>query len=192
MQSDAAPLKNKPNIVPFQQKKALWMISATQNQLRTSFGRRGSFAPPLSTWFANSFTLLLFQNQYQDEEIVFRSMKCALCPPFSTWPTWPARKLSMRTPTCGTQMIMKTTSGTLRLRTRTISTLAIQIRNPQAPQRIIRLSEFCRSSCSLSWNKIRLEIVCSDNSKQVFQNAFSRYKPVSIYSLHHEHEQRNG
>ena len=131
-------------------KKALWMSSASRRQLRTSFGRRGSFAPPLSTWFANSFTLLLFQN----EEIVFRSMKCALCPPFSTWPTWPALKQSMRTPTCGTQMKLKTTSGTLRLRTRTISTLAIQTRNPQAPQRIIHLSEFCRSSCSLSWYKV--------------------------------------
>ena len=159
----------------FNNKKASWMISATQNQLRTSFGRRGSFAPPLSTWFANSFTLLLFQDQFQNEEIVFRNMKCALRPAFSTWPTWPARKQSRRTPTCGTQMKMKTTSGTLRLRTRTISTLATQARNPQALQQKIRLSEFCRSSCSLSWNKIRLEIVCSDNSKQVFQNAFYRY-----------------
>ena len=138
------------------------MILATQNQLRTSFGRRASFAPPLSTWFANSFTPLIFHNQFQ---IVFRNMKCALCPPFSTWPTWPARKLSMRTPTCGTRMKMKTTSGTLRLRTRTISTLAIQTRNPQAPQQIIRLSEFFRSSFSLSWNKVGLGIFFSDNSK---------------------------
>ena len=122
----------------------------------------------------------------------FRSMKCALCFPFSTWPIWPARKQSRRTPTCGDQMKMKTTSETLRLRTRTISTLAIQTRNPQAPQQIIRLSEFCRSSFSLSWNKVGLGIFFSDISKQVFQNAFSRYKPVSIYSLHHEHEQRNG
>ena len=167
------------------------MSLVSRHQLKTSFGRRGSFAPPLSTWFANSFTLLLFQDQFQNEEIVFRNMKCALCPPFSTWPTWPARKLSRRTPTCGTQMKMKTTSGTLRLRTRTISTLAIQTRNPQAPQRIICLSEFCRSSCSLSWNKVGVGRFCSDNSKQVLQNAFSRYEPVSIYSLHHEHEQRN-
>ena len=122
----------------------------------------------------------------------FRKMKCVLRPPFSTWPIWPARKQSRRTPTCGTRMKMKTTSGTLRLRTRTISTLAIWTKNPQAPQRIIRLSEFCRSSFSLSWNKVGLRIFFSDNSKQVFQNALSRYEPVSIYSLHHEHEQRNG
>ena len=152
------------------------MILATQNQLRTSFGRRGNFVPPSSTWFANSFTLILFQDHFQDEDIVFRKMKCVLRPPFSTWPTWPARKLSRRTPTCGTRIIMKTTIGTLRLRTQTISTLAKQIRNPQAPQRIIRLSKFCRSSCSSSWNKVRLGILCSDNSKQVFQNALSRYK----------------
>ena len=143
--------------------------------------------------FVNLVREFLFPLTFQDKfQIVFRNMKCALCPPFSTWPTWPARKQSRKTPTCGTQMKMKTTSGTLRLRTRTISTLAIQTRNPQAPQRIICLSEFYRSSCSSSWNKVRLGIFCSDNSKQVFQNAFSRYKPVSIYSLHHEHEQRNG
>ena len=148
------------------------MGSATQYQLRTSFGRRGSFAPPLSTWFANSFTLLLFQDQFQDEEFVVRHMKCVLCPPFSTWPTWPARKQSRKTPTCGDQMKMKTTSGTLRLRTRTISTLAIQTRIPRAPQRIIRLSEFWRSSCSLSWNKVGLGIFCSDSSKQVSKMPF--------------------
>ena len=136
--------------------------------------------------------LFYFSTPFQNEEIVVRKMKCALRPPFSTWPTWPALKQSRRTPTCGTQMKLKTTSGTLRLRTRTISTLAIQTRNPQAPQQIIRLSEFCRSSFSLPWNKVRLGIFFSDNSKQVFQNAFSRYKPVSIYSLHHDHEQRNG
>ena len=157
---------------PISTKKALWMGSATQNQLRTSFGRRGSFAPPLSTWFANSFTLLLFQDQFQDEEFVVRHMKCVLCPPFSTWPTWPARKQSRKTPTCGDQMKMKTTSGTLRLRTRTISTLAIQTRIPRAPQRITRLSEFWRSSCSLSWNKVGLGIFCSDSSKQVSKMPF--------------------
>ena len=66
----------------FNNKKASWMISATQNQLRTSFGRRGSFAPPLSTWFANSFTLLLFQNQYQDRKLFLGAWNAPCVPLF--------------------------------------------------------------------------------------------------------------